>query len=274
MIIRLCLVFVLSILTAAPVASGETFKALRSRGELLGWEAIGRVDLVGKGFCTGALIAQDLVLTAAHCVFDDTGRMIAPERVIFRSGYVDGESLSVRKINRIVADAGYVPSQDGMIQSAMMRHDLALLRLASPIYSSEADPFAIHTTPEKGEVVSVLSYGRGRSEHLSWQKDCRVLDRYSGLMSFDCNVTFGSSGAPVFVRYGTRMRILSVVSAMGKDRDGDKVSLGMELPEAVARLKQRMRYGEPNTLSTGAGAKRITVGSGTRAGGAKFVKVN
>ena len=41
---------------------------LGDRDDLLGWEAVGRLDQEGVGFCTGTLIAPDLVLTAAHCV--------------------------------------------------------------------------------------------------------------------------------------------------------------------------------------------------------------
>ncbi|MEQ9693120.1 trypsin-like serine protease [Shimia sp. SDUM112013] len=272
----LVLPILLCLLPTMPAFAGDSLKALRSRGDLLGWEAIGRVDMAGHGFCTGSLIAQDLVLTAAHCMFDETGRQIAPERVIFRAGNVSGDALSVRKVNRIVVDSGYVPVSGSEIDGDRMRHDLALLRLASPIFASEADPFRIHATPEQGEVVSVLSYGKGRSENLSWQKDCRVLKRGAGLMSFDCDVTFGSSGAPVFVRYGTRMRILSVISAMGQDpQTGRQIALGMTLPEKVSRLKQRMRNGEPSRLQAGQGAKRITAGAGVRSGGgAKFIKVD
>jgi len=40
---------------------------LDRRAELIGWEAVGRIDIKGKGTCSGALIAADLVLTAAHC---------------------------------------------------------------------------------------------------------------------------------------------------------------------------------------------------------------
>lgn len=259
---------------ALPVSAGETLQALRSRGDLLGWEAIGRVDLQGQGYCTGALIAQDLVLTAAHCVFDQEGMAIPPEKVRFRSGYVDGDQLSLRNVNRIVVEKGYVPTKSGLIRNEMMRHDVALLRLSSPIFSSEADPFAIYDEPKVGEKVSVLSYGRGRSEHLSWQRDCSILERRSGLMSFDCNVTFGSSGAPVFVRYGTRVRILSLVSAMGRDAEGRKMAFGMELPETVTELKRRMRTGDAPPARVSSGMKRITVGTRMSGNGAKFVRVD
>ena len=119
--------------------------------------------------------------------------------------------------------------------------------------------------------MSVLSYGRGRSEHLSWQRDCSILERGWGILTFDCNVTFGSSGAPVFVRYGNRVRILSVVSATGDNGDGQKLSFGMDLPEVVERLKHRMRVGDRPAVKTATGVTRIQVGTRS-GGGAKFVK--
>ncbi len=266
--------FFLASLMALPAIGGETLQPLRSRGELLGWEAIGRLDLAGQGFCTAALIAPDQVLTAAHCVFDETGRQLVPESITFHAGYVSGDALSVREVERIVVDAGYNDVPNGKISSVMMRHDVALLRLRSPILSGEANPFAIYTDPKPGEKVSVLSYGRGRSEHISWQRDCAILQRAGGLLMFDCDVTFGSSGAPVFVRYGNRVRILSLMSAIGEDHNGEKRSYGMELPEIVAELKHRMRVGDASTLRIGSGAKRVQVGVGKSGSSAKFIKVD
>ena len=69
---------------------------------------------------------------------------------------------------------------------------------SQPIPSSVISPFVV-ARPSNGDAVSVVSYAEGREEALSWQRACRVTGRYQdGILGFDCDVSFGSSGAPVF----------------------------------------------------------------------------
>lgn len=89
-------------------------------------------------------------------------------------------------------------------------------------------------------------------------------------MQFDCEVTFGSSGAPVFTRDGHRARILSLVSGGGNDA-GATVAYGMELPVLVETLKRDLRAAKP-AQPANAGFLRVQVGEGHRASGARFAR--
>ena len=91
----------------AQAQSGK--RKLTDRDDLYGWEAVGRLDIGNQGFCTGTLIARDLVLTAAHCAIErSTGRPYAPGKVTFRAGLSDGKALADRKVVQIAIHPAYV----------------------------------------------------------------------------------------------------------------------------------------------------------------------
>ncbi len=242
---------------------------LTTRDDLRGWEPVGRVDIENGGFCTGALIAADLVLTAAHCVMGADGVPVDARRISFRAGLAEGVALVEASVVRTIVPAGYRKVEPA--PPDVLRQDVALLQLAEPIPSAVISPFTI-ALPGTGDEVSVVSYAAGREEALSWQRVCKVLAREDALIAVDCDVTFGSSGAPVLDRSGYRAKIVSIISA-GSVVDGRPVAIGMELPMVVDALKAALRRGEatsevppPETAE-----RRIIVGGGDDIG-AKFIR--
>ena len=72
--------------------SDAGLRRLTLRQDLLGFEAVGRLDFATGGFCTGVLVASDLVLTAGHCL-RDAARLGHVDGTRFRAGLRDGEAM-------------------------------------------------------------------------------------------------------------------------------------------------------------------------------------
>ncbi len=255
-----------ALLASAGQAQLTRLRKLDTHNDALAWQSVGRLD-IGKGsYCTGTLIASDLVLTAAHCVYDKSGHaLVKPADITFQAGLTHGQVAARRGVAQIEAHQGYDPRTSHSLDN--VRHDIALVRLADPIPTHELDPFAIHSGPLPQGPVSVVSYGRARSDALSRQNQCHVLGRQEGLYALDCDVTFGSSGAPVFTHLNGRGRIASVISGAGTYGDKE-VALGMALPELLSDLKRQMRANKP---APRAQVRRLGIGANKSSSGAKFI---
>ncbi|MEQ6249328.1 trypsin-like serine protease [Sulfitobacter sp. HNIBRBA3233] len=229
------------------------------------WRAVGRLDIGTSGFCTGTLIAPDLVLTAAHCTVDGEGRPRDASSLRFRAGFRSGHTAAERDVVQIARPAAYDPADANYM--TRISNDVALLRLAEPIATHVISPFNVEPLPARDGEVSVVSYGRGRESLPSIQRVCQIVDQFQGVMAMDCDTTFGSSGAPVFRRDGTLFRIVSIVSG-GADINGTERTVGMALPDRVAELKETMRAARAGPTPA---VRRIGVGN-RGAGGAKFLR--
>jgi protease YdgD len=219
----------------------------------------------GGGYCTATLIAPDLVLSAAHCTFSEDGTRLAPNALTFRAGFRDGTAEAERRVVQIARPEAY--SYKGGDRVKRIANDVVLLRLEKPIPTHIISPFKVEQRKMSSGEVSVVSYGRGRASRPSLQYTCAILQASRGVMLMNCDTTFGSSGAPVFRREGTRTRIASVVSGYAMI-NGVRRTTGMELPAHVQNLKKKMIAEAPRAVGS---VKRI--GAGTRAEtGAKFIR--
>lgn len=255
-------------LLATPLAAQDSRLERLDMGDAArAWEAVGRLELAGRGFCTGALVAPDLVLTAAHCLYDsETGKRIDPSLIEFKAGWRNGRAAAYRTVRRAVTHPKYDYANE--VTAERVRNDVALLELHHPVNNTSITPFETDERPRKGQKIGVVSYGKDRSEAPSLQNICEVLARQDGVLIMSCDVNFGSSGSPVFSFEGGQPRIVSVVSAMA-EVGGRKVSLGTQLVDPIKVLHAALEAGQG--VFQEAAPKMFTTGN-RHDTGAKFAK--
>ena len=250
------------VVASAAFAQDARLRRLNTGDDGRAWQAVGRLDIGGTGFCTGALIAPNLVLTAAHCLYDkSTNERIDHKTVEFLAGWRNGRASAYRGIRRAVVHPDYEFSGD--VSSKRVYYDLALLELDQPIRNNAVKPFGTAARPRKGDQVGVVSYAKDRAEAPSLQEVCVVLARQEGILVTSCLVDFGSSGAPIFTFKEGKAHIISVVSAKA-EVDGEKVSLGTALGAPLARLRAELVAQKDREIVLVNGTRHDT--------GAKFIK--
>ncbi|UWQ17890.1 serine protease [Jannaschia sp. M317] len=213
-------------------AGAQGLRALSS-DQMRGVEAVGRLDIGTRAFCTGALVSPRLVLTAAHCLFADTNTPAQIDTMTFRAGLNAGQAAAIRRVRRMVIHPDYRHGNGA--SGAAIAADVALLELDRALDTPGIQPFPAHGRLARGAAVQVISYARGRSEAPSHEDGCTVLDRDARLLVLTCDVDFGASGSPVFVATPQGLRIVALISAMSR-LSGQKVALAVPVEAGLDAL--------------------------------------
>ena len=204
---RAQLILVLAVLVAL-VARADCHVLLPVDADNYPWSSIGKLYNGAGGACTGVVVSQTEVVTAAHCLYNRRNDVLLQATSLhFLIGYRQGEYREDLRISKFVTGSDCKPDST----EASERGDWAILTLAHPP-AREIKPLSLaDNSPSIGSRVMVGGFGQPQQFIMTADTDCGVSEILpNGLLVHDCAVRPGDSGAPLIRSNGDAIEIVGV----------------------------------------------------------------
>ncbi|MGI3187037.1 trypsin-like serine peptidase [Nioella aestuarii] len=202
------------------------------------WSMIGLVEFT-EGFCTGTLIAPDIVLTGAHCIVYEAGDEDTPP-VAFRAGYQNETEVARAGVTSYhVPSAWRETEQEGtdfafVFLDQPLGDQLGWMELG-PLSPAEIAAYAAGAGPD----ILQAGYSADQPDVLTGNLDCPFIELGAdNTLIHQCDTVQGDSGSPLFVQDGNGYRIIGVESYTDERPEMEfDLNIAMYVADVIAELQ-------------------------------------
>ena len=190
------------------------------------WSAIGRFNKRTGGHCTAALVADNVAITSAHCLWNKrTYRYLGPESVVFVGGWNRGEFIAASEADRILISSKYDGKAPPRLKNVI--HDWAIVILKEPVGQkvgtvgvTSLDAKRLRALNKQKTVFVQAGYSTDKKHVITAHVGCFLQGWVEGVdvIQHQCDAVPGDSGSPVFMIHKGKVSVIALHAATGKIR--------------------------------------------------------